>query len=98
MRRTLIALALSVSFGGAAISEGTQNFDQVERGRYLAILGDCTGCHTMPGGAPFAGGLRLATPFGDLIAPNITPDQDTGIGHWTADEFVSAVRDGRGHN
>jgi mono/diheme cytochrome c family protein len=98
MRRTLIALALSVSLSGAAVSEGTQSFDRIERGRYLAILGDCTGCHTAPGGAPFAGGLTLPTPFGNLVAPNITPDLDTGIGHWTTDEFVSAVRDGRGHN
>jgi mono/diheme cytochrome c family protein len=98
MRRILLASAISMCFIGAAISEGTQNFDQVERGRYLAILGDCAGCHTRPGGAPFAGGLTLATPFGKLVAPNITPDQDTGIGHWTGDEFISAVREGRGHN
>lgn len=98
MRRLAFATALSICFAGAATSEGTQNFDQIERGRYLAILGDCTGCHTAPGGEPFAGGLTLATPFGNLVAPNITPDPETGIGHWTAEEFVSAVRDGRGHN
>src|SRR3954451_420759 len=98
MRRTLIALALSAGFGGAAMSEGTQSFDRIDRGRYLAILGDCAGCHTRPGGEPFAGGLALETPFGKLLAPNITPDPDTGIGHWTTAEFVSALREGRGHN
>jgi mono/diheme cytochrome c family protein len=98
MRRLMIACALSLCLNTAATSEGTQSFDQIERGRYLAILGDCAGCHSRPGGKPFAGGLTLTTPFGNLVTPNITPDQDTGIGHWTADEFVSALRDGRGHN
>ena len=37
------------------------------------------------------------TPFGTLLAPNITPDVQTGIGGWTDDEFVGAVRDGIGH-
>jgi mono/diheme cytochrome c family protein len=31
-----------------------------------------------------------------LVAPNITPDRETGIGNWTEDEFVAAMRDGRG--
>jgi mono/diheme cytochrome c family protein len=98
MRRLLIVAAFSICFTGAATPQGTQSFDLVERGRYLAILGDCAGCHTRPGGEPFAGGLTLATPFGNLITPNITPDQDTGIGHWTTEEFISALREGRGHN
>jgi mono/diheme cytochrome c family protein len=98
MRRSLLAIVLSVVFTGAAVSDGTQSFDLVERGRYLSILGDCGGCHTRPGGQPFAGGLTLTTPFGNLVTPNITPDQDTGIGHWSTAEFVSALREGRGHN
>ena len=53
---------------------------------------------TAPGEQPFAGGLPLQTPFGTLVAPNITPDAETGIGNWSDDDFVAAVRDGRGHN
>lgn len=98
MHRYLLALLFSVCFAGVAGSEGTQSFDLIERGRYLSILGDCGGCHTRPGGDPFAGGLTLKTPFGNLVTPNITPDQDTGIGQWSADEFTAALRDGRGHN
>jgi mono/diheme cytochrome c family protein len=75
-----------------------QSFDRVERGRYLAVLGDCAACHTAPGGKPFAGGLALQTPFGKLVAPNITPDRETGIGAWTDDEFVAAMHDGRGRD
>jgi mono/diheme cytochrome c family protein len=74
----------------------SQSFDRIERGRYLAILADCTACHTARGGQPFAGGLVLKTPFGNLAAPNITPDSETGIGSWTDDEFVASMHDGRG--
>ncbi len=68
--------------------------DPVQRGAYLALAGDCISCHTAVGGAPYAGGLRLDTPFGYLLAPNITPDAATGIGRWSADEFYRAMHDG----
>ena len=83
---------------GAALAQDTQSFDHIERGHYLATLADCAACHTKPGGAPFAGGLALQTPFGTIVAPNITPDRDTGIGNWTDAEFIAALHDGRGHN
>ena len=98
MRRPLTAAGLFVSLTGAAFAQDTQSFDRIERGRYLAVLGDCAGCHTAPGGAPFAGGLALQTPFGTLVAPNITPDPDTGIGNMTNGEFLAALHEGRGHN
>ena len=44
-------------------------------------------CHTAPGGQPFAGGLYMPTPLGDISTPNITPDKTTGIGNWTDDQF-----------
>ncbi len=62
-----------------------QSFDQISRGRYLATVGDCAACHTTPGGKPYAGGRPLATPFGTLLAPNLTPDRETGIGDWSDD-------------
>lgn len=72
-----------------------QAYDEIARGRYLAILGDCSGCHTDKGGKPFAGGLPVETPFGIVAAANITPDPDTGIGTWSDDEFVAAVQRGK---
>jgi mono/diheme cytochrome c family protein len=51
-------------------------------------------CHTANGGAPFAGGLRLDTPFGYMLSPNITPDADTGIGRWSSDDFYRALHAG----
>src|SRR6266849_6583156 len=67
---------------------------QVARGQYLAQAGDCVSCHMAKDGAPLAGGYRLDTPFGYMLAPNITADPDTGIGNWSADDFYRAMRDG----
>jgi mono/diheme cytochrome c family protein len=80
----------------AARAVDPQSYELIERGRYLATAADCAACHTKPGGAPFAGGVALETPFGTLVGPNITPDPDAGIGAWTDDEFVAALREGRG--
>lgn len=67
----------------------------IARGEYLARAGDCMACHTARAGAPFAGGRPLATPFGRIYAPNITPERDTGIGAWSADDFWRALHNGK---
>ena len=66
----------------------------VARGEYVARLSDCVACHSVPGGAPFAGGLEMATPLGSIHATNITPDTETGIGHYSLADFDRAVRHG----
>jgi mono/diheme cytochrome c family protein len=66
----------------------------VAEGRTLAAVGDCAVCHTAEGGAVYAGGRALATPFGTLYATNITPDETTGIGRWSKEAFIRAMRDG----
>jgi len=99
MRYMLLACALLV-FGAAAVraqNPDRQSFEVIEHGRYMATAADCAACHTAKGGLPFAGGGALETPFGTLLAPNITPDLATGIGGWTDDQFVDAVRNGVGH-
>lgn len=70
-------------------------------GQQLVIAGDCIACHTAPGGKFFAGGLKMSTPIGAIYSTNITPDKNTGIGDYTYDDFVKAVRKGvakDGHN
>jgi mono/diheme cytochrome c family protein len=67
----------------------------IAKGEYLARAGDCIACHTKPGDALFAGGLAMPTPFGTLYSTNITPDRDTGIGTWNADQFYAALHTGR---
>ncbi|UFW90593.1 cytochrome c [Bradyrhizobium barranii] len=68
--------------------------DKAKRGASLALLGDCSTCHTAPGGAPYAGGLAMPTPFGTIFSTNITPDPETGIGRWSEQAFVRALRAG----
>ncbi|OZI77350.1 c-type cytochrome [Bordetella genomosp. 12] len=68
----------------------------IERGRYLAQVGNCAGCHTARGGQPYAGGTPIPTPFGALYGPNITPDAQTGIGSWSAEDFWRALHEGKG--
>ena len=67
----------------------------IAKGEYLARAGDCVACHTNPGGALFAGGRAMPTPFGTIYSSNITPDRETGIGNWTADEFYGTMHTGR---
>jgi mono/diheme cytochrome c family protein len=90
----LATIALTAGISGAT-GAGLQDFAAVERGRYLAAASDCGSCHTVPGSDhPFSGGRPIETPFGTLVAPNITPDRDTGIGAWSDEEFDAAVRKG----
>jgi mono/diheme cytochrome c family protein len=72
--------------------------EQAARGAYLALAGNCAGCHTTPGGAPYAGGRGVPTPFGTVMAPNLTPDVKTGIGTWSSDDFWRALHNGRSRN
>ena len=66
-----------------------------ERGRYLALAGNCMACHTSRGGKPYAGGTPVPTPFGVVYGPNLTPDSQTGIGAWSADDFWRALHNGK---
>lgn len=68
--------------------------EQILRGKYLAILGDCASCHTSKGGEPYAGGRGLNSGFGIIYSANITPDRETGIGTWSADQFYRAMHRG----
>jgi mono/diheme cytochrome c family protein len=94
-RAALLAVLLTAPAAGAPPDK--QDFSQIEHGRYLTIVGDCGACHTLPNsGKLLAGGRPIETPFGNLLAPNITPDQETGIGAWSDDEFVNALTKGTG--
>jgi mono/diheme cytochrome c family protein len=66
----------------------------IKRGRELAAIGNCNDCHTVRGGASFAGGLPVPTPFGTIYSSNITPDPETGIGRWPETAFRRAMRSG----
>src|SRR3954453_21208618 len=89
--RAQLGSALPTGARTAAVNPTTQ---VINRGEYLARAGDCVACHTLPNGKAFAGGRPMPTPFGALYAPNITPDEETGIGAGTADEFYRMMHTG----
>ncbi|TPL51474.1 cytochrome c [Mesorhizobium sp. B2-4-6] len=95
-----LALTLAAGFASLAVGPAiaADQADQIIRGQYQAVLGDCAGCHTKPSGKPLAGGLPLETPFGALVPPNITPDRETGIGNWREADFRNMMKTGVGHN
>lgn len=78
----------------ASIAPGSAA-EQIQRGAYLSRAGNCMACHTARGGDAYAGGRALATSFGNIYSSNITPDPDTGIGTWTADDFWRAIHHGK---
>ncbi len=67
----------------------------IERGAYLAKAGNCAGCHSAPGQGELAGGRGLETPFGTSFASNLTPDEKTGLGAWSAEDFWRAMHHGQ---
>ena len=97
------ALAAVLAFAVPAMCRADEASDAalVARGAYLAKLADCAGCHTnAPTGQPpkpsepFAGGLPMGSPIGTIFTSNITPDPVYGIGRYSYEDFVRAVRDG----
>lgn len=70
----------------------------IEQGRVLAGMGNCAACHTADGGAAYAGGRPMATPFGTIYSTNLTPDTRTGIGRWSLEAFRRAMREGVGRD
>jgi mono/diheme cytochrome c family protein len=92
------ASAVDRGTDGNRRSAAASRAPEVVRGEYLARIGDCISCHTARGGQPFAGGFALETGFGALYSPNITPDMETGIGKWTANDFWQAMHEGKSKN
>ncbi|BBK43379.1 cytochrome c [Allostella vacuolata] len=95
----LFAAAVAI---GAALPAAAQE-SRVARGKYLASIMDCNGCHT-PGA--FSGKPDMTRPLaGEAVGfeipglgifwpANLTPDRDTGIGRWSEADIVKAVRTG----
>ncbi len=91
-----LALAAALCTGAAAQTPPAKPDPAVvANGEYLARAGDCVACHTAPEGKLFSGGRPMPTPFGTIYTSNITPDAQTGIGRWTADQFYGTMHTGR---
>jgi mono/diheme cytochrome c family protein len=93
-------LGVALNFRGESALPATpspldQSPARVKHGEYLAKVGNCASCHTARGGAAYAGGDALPTPFGRVYGSNLTSHREHGIGAWTADHFWRAMHHGR---
>src|SRR5712664_4821803 len=83
----------------AASDAAGQTREQLARGKYIFGAAAGCGCHTLPkGGALNAGGRKYDGPFGTVYSSNITPDPANGIGKWTDEQVITAIRSGRRPN
>lgn len=105
------ALPLAFAFTAVAAlatvamsSSGAVAQTQRERGKYLVTLGGCTDCHTpgyffgKPDMARYLGGSEVGFEMpglGVFHGPNLTPDEDTGLGKWSAEEIMTAITKGQ---
>lgn len=91
----LFALAWRTAIPPVAAVDGRAlDPELIGKGAALAAIGNCDVCHTRPRGELYAGGRSIATPFGNVVATNITPDPRTGIGGWSREAFLRAMREG----
>jgi mono/diheme cytochrome c family protein len=98
-----VAVAIGAIALGVALAPFARAETLLERGKYLMnSIVACGNCHTPKGagGRPvadkeLAGGFEIKSPVFDAIVPNITPDKETGIGTWTDDQIVNAIRNGK---
>src|SRR5438046_1543978 len=66
-------------------------------GQVIFVAGNCSACHATPGQDDrnrLGGGLKLKSPFGTFVTPNISPDPKHGIGGWSELQFVNAMKRG----
>lgn len=92
---TRICAFVLLTAGQAMLTTSALGQESISQGEYLARLGNCVACHSVPGGEPLAGGLKMAVPnVGVIYSTNITPDPATGIGSYTFEDFDRAMREG----
>jgi mono/diheme cytochrome c family protein len=97
VRTILIGLALCTAFNiSQARAQGAASPlpETIAKGKALTDAGDCGSCHTADPAKPFAGGKRIDTPFGAIYSANLTPDKNTGLGLWSDEGFLRAMRFG----
>ncbi|OJV14808.1 MAG: cytochrome C [Dyadobacter sp. 50-39] len=82
----------------AALTRKPDTTNVIAYGKYLVNATGCVDCHSKTdkgsviAGTEFGGGMEFKSPGGVLISPNITMHRQTGIGNWTASDFVSRFK------
>jgi mono/diheme cytochrome c family protein len=97
------ALALAVACLGTQLRPANAaDQDQIARGKYMVSLMGCGDCHT-PGhffgkddlARNLAGSdVGFGIPLGVFVGPNLTPDNETGLGNWTPEQIAAALTKG----
>ena len=97
-RLVLALLLLSPALLSQSAAAQPPSVAEIARGKYIfGATGGC-GCHTVPKQPVNAGGRKYDGPFGTVYSSNITPDRETGIGGWTDEQIITAIRLGRRSN
>jgi mono/diheme cytochrome c family protein len=99
MTRRLLAttLASALAAFGSLPAPASADDAQIERGRYLIVIAGCSDCHT-PDMKRYLGGsdVGFAIPgAGVFVGENLTPDKETGLGDWTREQIIAAIRTGK---
>ncbi|HEX4023271.1 MAG TPA: cytochrome c [Steroidobacteraceae bacterium] len=89
-----LLLVIGAPLGHTDAAPAAADASLIQRGQYLAYAADCVACHSVPGGAAYAGGRGMGLPLGTVYTTNITPDPQTGIGRYSLQDFDRAVRAG----
>jgi mono/diheme cytochrome c family protein len=90
-----LLLALSGAAGGVSPATAQASPAEIARGKYVfGATGGC-GCHSAPKQPLNAGGRRFDGAFGTVYSTNLTADRETGLGGWTDDQVIAAIRLGR---
>jgi mono/diheme cytochrome c family protein len=106
MARLILSATLGAALAAFAPLSSPASADdaQIARGRYLVVISGCSDCHT-PGallGNPdmkrYLGGSDVGFSIpgqGIFVGQNLTPDKETGIGSWSSEQIVTAIRTGK---
>jgi mono/diheme cytochrome c family protein len=90
-----VALADFKSANPTGVPTELAQGDVIKRGEYLAHAADCVACHSAPGAQAYAGGFAFNLPgIGTIYSTNITSDKQTGIGNYSDQQFLDAVKKG----
>jgi mono/diheme cytochrome c family protein len=104
VRYGIVGTVCAAVVGLVSVTSASAQQSQVERGKYLVMLGSYTDCHTpgyffgKPDMARYLGGSEVGFEIpglGVFHGPNLTPDSETGLGNWTIAQIVTAVQTGK---
>ena len=98
-----LLICLATAVGLTSLSNAASEAELIKRGQYLVTIGNCTDCHTdgfllgAPNEARYLAGAANGwhiPGLGVMYPPNLTPDPETGLGKWSKQDIVRALKKG----